>query len=459
MKRFFSDIRGNTAIIFALSAVPLILMTGGVTDVVNAYSVKAKLQSSVDAAALEAAAAQGLSDQERKQAALDSFKANFTGNLVKGLKATPTAIIHDEDVTVDVTTSVPTHFLKLVSINSLDVKVKAVVKRSYGSMEVALVLDNTKSMNGSKMAALKSASKDLVKSLFKNSARDKLHVSVVPYAQYVNVGTDKRGAFWLNVPDDRTVTTPASCKMVWTYKKTDCYDTTCYRWEDGETKSYSCQKCNWVKDRKVRKCTPAGSYDITWEGCVGSRAHPLNVEDTDPGNRIPGIMDTWCQRPILPLSTDEDTVLGELDDMTAEVNGTYIPGGLMWGWRALSSAEPYTEGVTPETASKKKVTKAIVLMTDGVNTCDPDYATGEHECGKGRGATANTLTAEACTNIKKAGIRIYSVAFDVKDGTTKDMLKSCASDASSYFDAKDNEALKTAFNKIGRSLASIYLSQ
>ncbi len=459
LKSLVTNTKGNTAVMFAVAALPLTLMAGGAVDMMQTYSVKSKLQKAVDAAALQAAAARKLDDAGRKRAALASFADNFAGDGTARIKTVQNIRITKDKVIFTARASVPTHFLKLASIGSIDIMAKAVIKRHYGSMEVALVLDNTRSMAGTKIATLKRAAKKLTGTLFKEGAKDKIHVSVVPYAQYVNVGKDKRGASWLNAPADKTIYHPARCYMSWTYKAVNCHMSTCTSWNDGVSTTHACRKCDWVRDKQVRTCTPAWTQKVTWNGCVGSRRHPLNVTDSAPGKRIPGISGVWCQRPILPLNTDKGAIDRELDRMSANVNGTYIPSGLIWGWRALSSAAPYTQGTDANTARKKNVRKAIVLMTDGVNTCDPDYTSGRHYCGQGKGKTANALTRELCGNIKKAGIHIYSVAFGVTDPATRKMLQSCASDGASYFDARDNSALLAAFKDIGKSLATIYLSE
>ena len=58
---------------------------------------------------------------------------------------------------------------------------------------------------------------------------------------------------------------------------------------------------------------------------------------------------------------------------------TYIPTGLMWGWRTLTSEIPYTEAVTAAEAQSKGVSKHIVLMTDGENVTSKSTGSGHHD--------------------------------------------------------------------------------
>ena len=143
--------------------------------------------------------------------------------------------------------------------------------------------------------------------------------------------------------------------------------------------------------------------------------------------------------------------------------GTNQAEGLAWGWRVLSPSPPFTEGAPygPE------VRKVIVLMSDGENTnvgSDPvfasdysaynhlglwrDYADGsllgQLIGGILRGilppqyrrnihsssqyvSYVNSREAALCTNIKNAGIEIYTVIFRETDQATENLMRNCAS--------------------------------
>ncbi len=450
---FLRNKRGNTAILFALSLVPLIGAAGGAMDMMRMYSFKTKVQAAADAAALAGASAVGKTEEERRQLVLDAFQSNLHVPGVR-LKETPAVNISADKVTVDAMLEARTTFLRFAGLNSLDIGVHSVARRKVGNLELVLVLDNTKSMAGSKLTTLKTAASDLVDNIYNYAEGGNIKTAIVPYSIYVNVGKDKRGEFWLDAPEDEDIYHPASGQC-WNYKKTNCRMEICWRWSDGLSMSYSCERCDWVKDTP-RPCN-GWTQSIRWHGCVGSRPYPLNtLDESYSTSKVPGKANVLCQRPITPLTTDKNVLANEISRLSADVNGTYIPGGLAWGWRVLSHVEPFTEGANP---AVNKISKAMVLMTDGKNTCDPNYSNGKHSCGSGKGSVADTLTAELCTNIKAAGIHIYTVAFAVNDNATRDMLKSCASNAASYFDASDNAALLAAFQDISRALGKVFLSE
>ena len=74
-------------------------------------------------------------------------------------------------------------------------------------------------------------------------------------------------------------------------------------------------------------------------------------------------------KPITPLT--DVSVAGRQDrdqggDRQMPPNGaTNVPEGMAWGWRAVSSGAPFTEG-GPE--SEKGNDKVVIVLTDGDNT-------------------------------------------------------------------------------------------
>ncbi|MCS4092423.1 MULTISPECIES: TadE/TadG family type IV pilus assembly protein [unclassified Rhizobium] len=101
-----------------------------------------------------------------------------------------------------------------------------------------------------------------------------------------------------------------------------------------------------------------------------------------------------------------------------------------------------TTGSTSETqiqqqAGNEKLTKYIVLMTDGENNA----------------SSSDTKTLEYCTDAKQKGIKIYSVAF-MAPTAGKNLLLSCASGAGYYFQAESMTDLLGAFTAIGSEAAS-----
>src|SRR5690606_17327554 len=96
-------------------------------------------------------------------------------------------------------------------VHKMDTSASALAVRAVtGSVEVALVLDNTFSMSKTdakgvtKLASLKTAANALVSELMQESKAD-VRIGLVPYADYINIGTKYRKESWLSVPADYTV--------------------------------------------------------------------------------------------------------------------------------------------------------------------------------------------------------------------------------------------------------------
>lgn len=73
--------------------------------------------------------------------------------------------------------------------------------------------------------------------------------------------------------------------------------------------------------------------------------------------------------PITPLqdvttTSGKQTILNAIDAM-APTGNTNVPEGLAWGWRTLSSNEPFTEG---RDNNEKGNDKVVIVLTDGANT-------------------------------------------------------------------------------------------
>jgi Mg-chelatase subunit ChlD len=91
--------------------------------------------------------------------------------------------------------------------------------------------------------------------------------------------------------------------------------------------------------------------------------------------------------------------------------------------------------------------QVIVLLTDGLNTMNR-WTTNQ--------ASIDARTLAACTNIKAAGIQLYTVL--VMSGNSS-MLQQCASKSSMYFALTTSNQIVSTFNEIGGTLAQLRIAQ
>lgn len=450
LSKWRGDESGAILPLFGLSVLVVVGMVGLAVDSARLWSARSHLQSSVDAAILAVARQTALQPSADIEEVFGKYlaasKPEGTGITYQSSQVAKAGSVISATVQIDV----QNYFMGLIGQDSSQVVVNSSAEFGIDNVELVMALDNTGSMAGAKIDSLKSAARSLVDQL-ENSAPDpsKIRIGLVPFAKYVNVGMEHRNAAWIDVPADYSERVPTYCEDTYPNAvKSNCRMVTGTCNNDGVPYSCSWEECDWDYGQPVNVCYPESSNAVTWSGCVYSRAYPLNVRDTDYSTRIPGKMGSSCSSKIVPLTTDMMTVRDAIDDMTAN-DKTYIPAGLMWGWRVLSSGQPFSEGqpVSPN------VRKFLVLMTDGANTASPN-STG-HD---GPDITLSDLyTQEACANIKGAGITIFTVAFEVSDTTIKNILQTCASNTGYYFDATNSSALQQAFDAIGKLVMSLRL--
>jgi len=141
---------------------------------------------------------------------------------------------------------------------------------------------------------------------------------------------------------------------------------------------------------------------------------------------------------------------------------TYIPAGLTWAYRLMTPDAPFTNTGAFKGAFNEGTFKSIVLMSDGANSRSPRYrnnpSIGKDHYG-GNQNKANQYTAEACAEIKSKGIEIYTIAFEVTDDDTIDMLGLCATSPDHAYVATDAAKLKDTFKTIASEFKTVRLKR
>lgn len=191
--------RGNVAMIFALALPALILMTLGGVDIHRASTVRVNLQDALDAAALAAARSNYTSTADLTTVGLAALKANLQAYPDITLREDQTTFVLNSDQVVvassvvDVKTIVANIFLppygKFMD-DKLPVGAHSEVNRSSKNLEVALVLDITGSMSGSRITDLKAAANELVDTVVQDLQTPYYSkMSIIPYSMGVNLGS------------------------------------------------------------------------------------------------------------------------------------------------------------------------------------------------------------------------------------------------------------------------------
>lgn len=394
LSSFIGNTKGGLSPIFAVSLVGLMGAGGLALDVQSIQNTKEKLQAITDAAALGIAKEQ-LSNEADMRRLAEGYVASHPelGNI------TIDRVSREGDTYgVVLSTVKPTYLMHLFGNDQVTVRTDSETTYQIRQFNLALVLDTTGSMgwNGPdgvvKIDSLKSAAIDLVNEI-ETSDGASARISIVPFGQYVNVGTQHRNASWVE------------------------FNT--------------------------------GQEQNDWNGCVGSRQAPYNLRVDLGGRRIPGLTNgVSCGTSIQPLTNNSLALRNKINALNP-TGWTYIPAGISWGWRSLSSSAPMTEAAATPTAEKY-----MVIMTDGANT--------RSQSGLAHNSAnvmqANQMTRQMCRRVKDDNIQVYTIAFAVNDATTRNLLRECASDPSMYFDASNSAELSDAFSNITIRLLDLRLT-
>jgi Flp pilus assembly protein TadG len=199
----------------------------------------------------------------------------------------------------------------------------------------------------------------------------------------------------------------------------------------------------------------------TSNACIFDRDQDNDVLDTTPVSGTPSTLfpahqAQICPTSLMPLSdilsnwtpTDltalsPSSALGQKINAMTPNGNTNVTIGLAWGWHALTSSQPLTEGSAPQ----PDLDKVLILLTDGDNTQNRFSSTQ---------SAIDVRTQKVCDNAKAANIKVYTIR--VLDGNAG-LLQSCATKTDMYYDVQQASQLNTVFGQIATNLASLRIAK
>ncbi len=410
-RRFGSDAAGNMAMIFTISMFVILTGVGAAVDYARMTTTKSDLQNGTDFVALTVA--RELQDGKSEADVRSRLPGMLSADLkARGFTTSNIDFTFDADAsTVSVVAGgfIPSTFMEVLGIKTLSMSANSVATVGSERVEIAMVLDNTGSMlqNG-KLDQLKLAATGMIDEIAKSTGGQNglISVSVVPFGVNVNVGVANDAATWLGP----------------------------------------------VKTKSVLVLFPLPHYEnvpLPWTGCVADRVNPYTPTSTLPTASTPATLypreyDRTCGTTALsPLTTDYTAAKLKIASMVASGN-TNLPIGIAWGWNMLMPSAPLSLASTSTPA--RKVFKYMIVLTDGNNT---ENTLGSTVAG------IDQLSSTACTNAKQGGVTIFTIR--VIDGNEA-LLRSCATNTSSYYEASDPAMLSAIFKDVFRQITRLRIT-
>jgi Flp pilus assembly protein TadG len=436
---------------FAIAIIPVFGLVGAAVDYSRANSIRAGMQSAIDATALAMAKlAPTLTQAELQQKTNDYFKAMFNHPEAKNLIITPTyTTAGGSQLTIAVSGSMDTSFMKIMGFSNLNIGSTSTVKWGNSRLRVALALDNTGSMaSAGKMAALKTATNDLLTQL-KNAATNTadIYVSIIPFSKDVNVGSGNYSASWID-------------------------------WSDWDKKNGTCKKGNnYTSSNNQTAClaengnptwTPASHS--TWNGCVTDRGNSTtptgqgydtnaDAPGTSQASKFAAEQYASCAQAVLPLTNNWSSMTTLVNNMSPAGN-TNQGIGLAHGWMSLVGGGPYPD--PPAKDPNYTYSQVVILLTDGLNTEDRWFTDQ---------TSIDARQQMTCDNLNAANITLYTIQVNTGGDPVSTLLKNCAGtapgpgvvrkypDPEKSFVVTSSTGIGTVFTQIGNNLSRLRIAQ
>ncbi len=398
LRKFVTADRGSIAPLFGMMLLFIVITVGVSVDMARGTRVSIDAGGALDAAALAAAKSlrlENTGDADLVTLANQYFDANFDGLPLRerNISATIDRINHGVTLTADL--SIASTLAGIIGQDTIQIRTQSQAIYDVRNVELSMMLDVSGSMQGSKIADLKSAASDLVDILMDANENGSDHkIAIAPFSTSVNAGS---------------FATRIGTRF----------------------------------DRRGRAYAGANST------CLTDRSGTAAFTDADPTTGTFIMRSASCPASsVLPLTNVRDDILTHIDGLIASGN-TAGHLGAAWAWYLLSPnwSTLWPAESAPVAYDDDEYQKVAILMTDGMfNTF--------YESGNGNSEAQARLV---CTNMKAAGVTVYTVGFQVPPEVLP-ILQHCATSSKHFFDASNGAELSATFRTIAQRLSGLRIA-
>ncbi|MFT4148970.1 MAG: vWA domain-containing protein [Paracoccaceae bacterium] len=374
----------------------MVLMGGLAVDLMRYEYTRTSLQQTADTSALAAAA------WSQKLEAEDVVEDYFDkDNKLQYLtKVYPESALNYTRVTVEAERVQPTFFMRMMGYDTLDVPAASVAEQRITNVEIAMVLDVSGSMAGTKIANLKTAAKQFVSDVLSKDTESRVSVAIVPYNGQINLNSDLFAKYTVKANSDGTSGANGTTNS-------NCFDLPSSVFSSASLSTGT--------------GLPQTAYADTYSSTSQSTSF---VAATDTSSATPASANYWCpaiagNQVRLP-NNSITTMQSQIDGLSA-IGATSINAGIKWGLALLDpgSRTMFTQllnaGKIPAAFTGRpfdyddpEAMKVIVLMTDGENFAEERMNDGY------RGSQLSPIYKST-----KSGTTYYSIYHSSKSGTSK----------------------------------------
>lgn len=446
-RRFAGDVGAQTAILFSLMLIPILVVSGFAIDTSRQLSLKQHLQSAADAAALAGARSfmHAFSVSDAQDQATNVFHANVRSMHDDVVCALDPVTVSSSTLSVYLTAScaVPTMMgVEFMGLSEVRVEITSTAAAIHKTADVVMMFDLSRSMSASDLNDLKAAGKRAAEIIIGAHPAQRGRVAIAPFASGVNAGDfgNKASGRVSGADPER---------------------------DNRARPSATIERVCVTERTGLEAFTDAAPVfgNTVGEPLTHSDAFDLYRLTGDPYNSSAyGCPDS----PIHPLDEDLAAVKTAIDGLQSSTIASRIGGntaghlGIAWSWYLISPrwSTVWTDpiyggdsGSAPLPYGDPDQPKIAILMTDGLfqHGFRHPFFSYDHTT---QVDSLKNATRQLCANMRAEGVLIYAIGLGIS-AETRALLEDCTGVPERVLTTTNSAELASIYEEIAREFLGI----